>query len=109
MRKAETCLFAVLLAATILAPAPRLLADDDDDHRIARDALQRGLVRPFSEIQEIVKAAMPGEILGVELESDDGVLLYEIEVMSTQGQLMEVKIDAKTGKVVKVEQDDEDD
>lgn len=97
------------MAGALVALVSCAALADDDDHRLARDALERGLVRPFSEIQETVKAAMPGDILGVELETDDAQLVYDIEVLSREGQLMEVKVDATTGKVLKIEREDEDD
>jgi len=84
-------------------------ADDDDarDHEIARQALIEGRIRPLAEITEAFKAQFAGEIVGVELEVESvNALVYEFKVLTPEGKLKEVKVDAKTAKILKVEDDD---
>ena len=36
----------------------------------------------------------------IELEKEDGIWVYEFKVISPQGRMIEVHVDAKTGKLV---------
>ncbi|CAI9005867.1 PepSY domain-containing protein [Brevibacillus sp. NPDC058079] len=44
-----------------------------------------------------------GRVVHVELEKDEGVLAYEIIILTEQNQVFEIDVDVKTGKVIKVE------
>lgn len=50
---------------------------------------------------------IPGTIQKVKLEDEAGTVVYGIEVKAKDGSEQDVKVDAKTGKIVKVENDDE--
>ena len=58
---------------------------------------------------EIALVEVPGTVQDVELDDEDGVPIYEVEILSTDGQEYEVEIAADTGAVVEVETEDEDD
>jgi uncharacterized membrane protein YkoI len=45
--------------------------------------------------------------MGVELEVKKGTtFIYEFKVLTPDGKLKEVKVDAKTAKIIKIEDDD---
>jgi len=52
---------------------------------------------------------VPGTVNEVELENEDGTIVYGIEIVAEDGSQQDVKIDAQTGEIVKVEADDEED
>ncbi|MFT3731752.1 MAG: PepSY domain-containing protein [Hyphomicrobium sp.] len=80
---------------------------DDRDHEIARKALSKGHIRPLTEIIDTLKSGFPGQIIGVELESKkNGTFVYEFKVLAPDGKLKEVKVDAVTAKILKIEDDD---
>lgn len=109
MRSCFTTLSLVLaVAQAALAPAPAARAGDDvRDQEIARKALLEGRIRPLAEITEMVKPKLPGSILGVELEVEDGGrIVYEFDVVDPAGRLMEVEVDAASGNIVAIEDDD---
>ena len=54
-------------------------------------------------------ASVPGQVLKTELEDENGFLVYGIEVVAADKAIMEVKVDAGSGKVVGMEQDKADD
>lgn len=58
---------------------------------------------------EIALLEVPGDVTEVELENEDGTMIYEIEIMKADGQEFEVEIAADTGAVIEVEAEDEDD
>lgn len=100
---------ALLAAITISSAAatPASAGDDARDQEIARKALLEGRIRSLSEITEKVKPHLPGKILGVELDvEDNGRIVYEFDVIDPSGRLMEVEVDAATGEILSIEDDD---
>ena len=98
--------FLFLAGALLTMPVSARADDDARDQEIARQALKEGRIKSLLEITEIVKTKMPGTILGVELEVDDGRLVYDFDIVDPQGKLKEVEVDAATGAILKVEDDD---
>jgi uncharacterized membrane protein YkoI len=88
----------------LLFGAGRGLADDDD-HEVARRALEEGRALPLAEILARMKPTLPGKVIEVVLEIDDGTLLYYLKVLSPKGRLQEIEVDAATGKILKMEKD----
>ena len=58
---------------------------------------------------EIALLEVPGEVQEIELENDDGEMVYEIEILGVDGQEFEVEIAADTGTVIEIEAEDDDD
>jgi uncharacterized membrane protein YkoI len=52
--------------------------------------------------------AVPGKVLKAELGNENGYLVYGVEIVKTDHQIAEVKVDAGNGKVLKVETDQKD-
>lgn len=73
---------------------------DQDD---ARDALRRGKVMPLTAILEIVARREPGTVLDAELETEDGVLTYKIDLLSDAGRKVRFRLNARTGEVLAVD------
>jgi uncharacterized membrane protein YkoI len=48
---------------------------------------------------------VPGDVLKVELESDDDRYLYEVKVLADDGRVREIKLDAQDGSLVEIEDD----
>jgi uncharacterized membrane protein YkoI len=100
---------ALLLVPLLVAAIPAAgLADDDDrrDHELARQALVEGRIKSLAEITAIFQQQMPGEIVGVEIDREkSGAFVYEFKIL-TGGKLKEVDVDAASGKILKVEDDD---
>lgn len=58
---------------------------------------------------EIALLEVSGEVQEAELENEDDMKLYEIEIVDANGQEFEIEIAADTGAVIKVETEDHDD
>lgn len=71
-----------------------------------RDAVKRGEVISFLEVQNIVEKAYPGTLIEVELEYEDDRLSYEVEVITTDGRLLEIRLNAADGRILGVEDED---
>jgi len=106
-------LFVLFIAATlstgVAAGRHANPSGDEQDHDHARQALERGEVRPIAEILARVAAAVPGEVIHVEFERqhrhEQPVWMYEIKVLAADGRLREVEVDAATGRILNVEDD----
>lgn len=75
------------------------------DHERARELLERGEILSLSEIIKQTNTEIPGKILEVELEEKGGLIVYEVEFLGKQGVVMEMLIDAKSGRIISVEED----
>jgi len=61
-------------------------------------------------IDEAIKTAsekLAGKIIEAELEKKHNKLVWEVEVVTTENKVVEVHIDAKTGVVIDVEEEEE--
>lgn len=81
---------------------------EDDDHAYdrARRAVDQGEARPIAELLERLKTQVPGEVVGVEFEHEHGKWVYEFKIIDGGGRLLEVYVDAQTGIVLSMEEDD---
>ena len=94
--------------------------DDDEDEmkpgtiRVSYNSLEYPKMAKIN-LDKAVKTAMDqvdGKFLAAELEGDDGILLWEVIIVTAKKAVMEVEIDAATGKILEIEEeeygDDED-
>ena len=58
---------------------------------------------------QIALAEVPGKVVETEREKEDGVDMYGVEIKTDSGAVKEVEIDANTGEVLNIEDDDDDD
>src|SRR5262245_17162125 len=99
----------IVVAATLLGGVADAMADNEErDHDLARKALLEGRIRPLTEITEVVRSKVPGEILSVQIEVDDqkGRFVYEFDIITPAGKLKEVDIDAATATILNIEEDE---
>ncbi|MFN7610909.1 MAG: PepSY domain-containing protein [bacterium] len=59
--------------------------------------------KSFLAIQAIALAAVPGEVLQVDLENEDGQDIYEIKILTQTGRVIEIEVEAATGSILKQE------
>lgn len=57
------------------------------------------------QIIAIALTEVPGEVSEVEREIEDGVDIYEVEIVSEDGTEFEVEINAITGEVLEIEEE----
>jgi hypothetical protein len=66
----------------------------------------KGQILSLEKISRLAKSYKPGEILEVELEKKHGRYVYEVEILDKYSQVWELKLDAKSGQLLKMELDD---
>ncbi|MCW9014575.1 MAG: PepSY domain-containing protein [Gammaproteobacteria bacterium] len=99
MRANLRALLLLTAALLSLALSPPLLADDSDHDR-ARQALEAGEILPLRTILRQLERDYPGQIVEVELEHDDDMWVYEIELLRSGGSLIKMKVDASDGTLI---------
>ncbi|NOX44040.1 MAG: PepSY domain-containing protein [Gammaproteobacteria bacterium] len=94
----------------ILCLVPWLIYPDtdagaDEDHDRAKLLVESGDIIPLENILEDARKFHTGKVIEVELETEQDKLIYEIEILDTQGTVWELKFDAYTGKLLKKEKE----
>lgn len=96
----------LLLAAgfgLLLLPGPAPAGAPRSDHDQARAARARQQALPLERILAIVERHFEGRVIDTELEREDGVLRYELELLLPDGRVIEIELDAHTGDFLKIE------
>ena len=93
------------IALVLLAFCSSLAARDlDQDEALA--LRQQGVILPLEELLQPAMARHPGSrLLEAELEKKHGKYAYEVELVTTEGVVREIKLDASTGVLIKDEED----
>ena len=99
----------MLSLAGLLSSAAIAHAEDEGDDADGRtidavqEAVEKGAIKPFSELRDIVSRRFRGDIVRVEPRRKHGIFLYKFKVLSPEGQLVEIEIDAASGTILEVE------
>lgn len=97
-------LTAILLASlACLGAATTLAQADDDDWRDLHGEVRAGRLVALPSVLDWLEANYRGEVLEVELERDDDLTVYEVEMLGPQGQLVEFEFDAGNGELIGIE------
>ncbi len=107
MKWTKPILTTMVFASLALGVASGVVAGDPKprEQDVIRDALRRGEILSLAQVLNIAERHAPGEILEVELETKKHRLIYEIKILSREGQVQKVKLDARTGALLKIEDD----
>lgn len=77
------------------------------NHNDALELRRSGLILPFEDILGFIYKRYPDAfVVEVELEDDAGALVYEIEIYTASGQLRELELDARDGRILDDELED---
>jgi uncharacterized membrane protein YkoI len=100
-RSLPATLTALALLCALVTGMSTAQARDDDDHDRAHSAVQAGEVMPLEQVLVRIAKDHPGQVLKVELEREHGLWTYEVKVLRTDGQLIKLLLDARTGDVLR--------
>lgn len=59
----------------------------------------------IDDAMAIALERVPGEVVKVELDTENGLLIYEVDIINMQGIKYEVEIDAQSGEVMRIKRD----
>jgi len=94
-----------LLVITALLPAT-VSAEQEVDQDQVQILRANGTILPLEEIVDAARRLHPGRLAEVELKQSANRYIYEIEIIDPQGQVWEMKFDAKSAALVSQEQED---
>jgi len=77
----------------------RIEFDEDQDE--VYDAVQDGLIRPFSELYEAIETQLNGRVIKVELEEDDDEWIYELKLVH-DNNIIKVEYNATTLEMMEI-------
>lgn len=97
-----------LLAILVIPMGSDARAGDEIDvgHEAARQLVESGRIRPLDAIVSRVIDRVPGKLIETKLEQEHGQIVYELKILRPGGRVQEVEVDAATGKILKIEDDD---
>jgi len=61
----------------------------------------------LQQAQEIALRQVPGQVIHSDLDMENGVLKYEIYILTPQNRIYEVEISARSGRVLSIEQEND--
>lgn len=99
-------LVAALCVLVAGAPAEAERGRGGDDQERAWQARRSGAVLPIEVILDRVLKDYPGEIVEIDFDDEDDGFIYEIKVLTRRGIVLEMEVDAATGRILDVEEDD---
>lgn len=92
-----------LVAMLVICPC---LAAHDLGQDEALHLRQTGAIQPLEQLMQAAMARYPkATLLEAELEREDGILRYEIELLTQEGIVRELELDAKDGRILKDKED----
>jgi uncharacterized membrane protein YkoI len=95
------------LSAWSLAAFCSLTMARDLDQDEALRLRQKGVILPLEQLMQQALGRYPGaRLLEAELEEHDDHYVYEVELLTTEGVVREIKLEAATGRLLKDEEDD---
>jgi uncharacterized membrane protein YkoI len=94
------------MAAVMLAGGPIPAVADSKNRRHVEDVSDAEKIQwakatrvPVKQAIETATARTSGQVIEAALESIDGRLLYEIEIVTKDGKVVEVFVDPQTGRL----------
>lgn len=93
-----------LLACVVVVSSSTTFAQEKEEKASTKLAKKAKIFFVTARATALQKA--PGVVENEELEKEKGKLVYSFDIRNNKGTISEVWVDAKTGKVVKVEEED---
>lgn len=100
----SSLVLALAAAFAAMAMAPPVTAGKHD-HVEARALLRAGKILPLSKILDTVRKRVPGDVIEVDLDHEDRGWEYDVKVLTPQGRVMKVTVNARTGVVIGIKDD----
>ncbi len=90
----------MIVGVVLLAGAGKAMAFTEQES--ARDAYQRGEIMSLEDIRRNVQRDFTGQIIGTKLQSNNADYVYKFRVLSPDGSIKTIDVDAKTSRVIDV-------
>jgi len=102
----RTATLSLALAAASIALATGIgvdfaHADDRIRRSEVRELREAGKILPMEDILSRTRSAQPGQVVEIELEREDGRLVYEVKLIDDADTIHKLELDAATGEVIR--------
>lgn len=94
--------FIHIFMLALLLGSTGVLYADDDDHDLARHALEQGQALPLHSVLHQVESQYKGQVLKIEFEDEDGQFTYKIRLLQADGYMLRLKVNALNGEILSV-------
>jgi uncharacterized membrane protein YkoI len=99
----SSCKMLMLMLTLTITTQP---VSSEESLASARKLSESGQILSLEKIIESAKAIKAGDFLEIELERKRNLYVYEVEMLDSDGQVWELKFNAKTGELIEIERDD---
>ena len=93
-------LYLVLVVGTT---SVNVFAGNDFNYEQIRQLVKQGKILSLDSILQKYPQLMSGRLLDLEVEYEHGFILYELEFLQQNGDVIEFKIDAASGEILEQE------
>ena len=106
MKRKVLVIMASIVAVIVVSAGSILAYEHYTSHERDRSVSVRADgVLPLVSVLDIAARHLPGEVLKIELENEHERLQYEIKVLADNGRVREIKLDARSGELIEIEDD----
>ncbi len=97
------------IAVGAIALLPHAVSGDERGRACERGqdcalgAFKDGEIQPLSAVLAAAREKMPGEVVKIELEREDGAWVYEIKILTSSGRRRKLEINARTLAIIKAD------
>lgn len=93
----------VLVLGVLALEAQARDLDQDEALRLRRE----GVIMPLEQLMQPALGRYPrATLLEAELEEEDDIFVYEVELLTSDGVVRELELDARDGRILKDEVED---
>ncbi|MBB5537192.1 PepSY domain-containing protein [Rhizobium giardinii] len=82
------------------------IVSPDDAREHIRERVQQGEIKSLAELRRIVADKVDGEIVSTSIDQEHGITVYEFRVLRPDNRMVEVEVDAASGVVLEIENDE---
>ncbi|MDH4395079.1 MAG: PepSY domain-containing protein [Limnobacter sp.] len=97
--------FVLTVLLSVLAPLDAQASGDVSASEVRR-LEATGKILPLQTILSKARETKAGRVIDIELESKSGLWIYELELIEDSGRVWEMKINASSGALIKLKEDD---
>jgi hypothetical protein len=91
-----------LLIVSLLVPGKPATAAECLGGGAVRQAISDGRAKSLVAITQAANAVVRGDVIKANLCSDGGRLVYELVILSRQGNVSRLELDARSGSVISI-------
>ena len=96
----------IIICLSLIFFATASIAEDErhyEDQKGAREAVERGDVKEYTELKRTINNQFKGRIIRVELDKRWRRWFYELRLLEDDGRVIEIEVDANNLQILEIE------